>query len=156
MLPNDIINQIHWNKFGAGLASVGLKIGCIILFTGTWSNDWGGEGGEECYLTLLHVRWNPNKLSSVWLSIWPSACFDSFRFTTVSTKQQPNRTNKQVRKDTISELMMISSPEGWNTPLTKLLNLSNLCITRFPLTSHNTPSLSTRSSVGLKEAKFLE
>ena len=40
--------------------------------------------------------------------------------------------------------------------LTKLLNLSNLCITRLPLTSHNTPSFSTRSSVGLKEARFFE
>ena len=26
---------------------MGLKIGCIILFTGTWSNDWKGEGGGE-------------------------------------------------------------------------------------------------------------
>lgn len=45
---------------------------------------------------------------------------------------------------------------GLKAYLTKLLNLSNLCITRLPLTSHNTPSFSTRSSVGLKEARFFE
>ena len=31
--------------------------------------------------------------------------------------------------------MIISSSEGWKTPLTKLLNLSNLCTTRLPLNS---------------------
>ena len=42
---------------------MGPKIGCIILFTGTWAYDWGGGGGVRVgrgisgsYLTLLKVR----------------------------------------------------------------------------------------------------
>ena len=43
------------------LISVGLKIVCITLFTGTWAYDWRGRGGGR---NKGHVRLNSNKLSS--------------------------------------------------------------------------------------------
>ena len=57
-------------------------------------------------------------------------------------------------KDTISELITISKPEGWNTPLTYSLNLSNLCRSFAARTSQRQPSLRTRSSVELNVAMF--
>lgn len=58
-------------------------------------------------------------------------------------------------KDTISLLMRTSKPLGWKTPLMFMLNLSNLWMAREARRSHRTPSFSTSSSVGLKEAQFL-
>lgn len=57
-------------------------------------------------------------------------------------------------KDTTSELMMISRPIGWKTPLILSLNLSNLWMDLPLRISHNTPSFRTSSSVGLKVARF--
>ena len=64
-------------------------------------------------------------------------------------------TVRHIGKDTTSELMIISNPSGWKTPLIDGLNLSNLC-TDFPLLmSQRTPSFSTKSLNGLNVARFL-
>lgn len=57
-------------------------------------------------------------------------------------------------KDTTSELMIISSPFGWKTPLMLGLNLSNLWIDWQLSTSHRMPSFNTSSSVMLNVARL--
>ena len=80
---------------------------------GLWLG-WGGgvrvgRGISGSYLTLLNVRWNPNKFSSVWLPldlmlVW----LFSFHYSiNEATKRQPNII-KNKKKETQNKL------EGYN------------------------------------------
>ena len=53
-LQNIIRNKTQFQYKVEGLASWGLKIGCIFLFTGRWAYNWGWGGypgiSEESYI----------------------------------------------------------------------------------------------------------
>ena len=96
-------------------------------------SEGGRKGGNRCDVSMQHRNFLYEKKKNI-RSHFPRAVLHT--------------------KDTISELMMISSPVGLNTPLTRLFSLSNLWMTLRRRTSHSTPSLSTSSSVGLNVAAF--